>query len=167
MTSDAGNSQLYLNLGDGLFRNVTATNGTGADRSGMRAAIADYDNDGDLDWFVSSIAINSSQFGNRLYRNRGDGAFRDVTELAGVNVGYWGWGSSFGDLDIDMDLDLFNVNGWWDGGFDHRPAVLFEQSQWGEFLDVAENAGADHRGDGRGVILADFDNDGDLDIGHL
>ena len=55
VVADFENSQLYLNVGDGMFENVTATNGTGSDEQGMGSAIGDYDNDGDLDWFVTSI----------------------------------------------------------------------------------------------------------------
>lgn len=67
------------------------------DGNGMGAAVGDYDGDGDLDWFVSSIwdpngvaEGNWDVTGNRLYRNRGDGSFEDATEAAGVREGYWG-----------------------------------------------------------------------------
>lgn len=64
----------------------------------MGSAIADYDNDGDFDWFVTSIYNADENYtytgktGNRLYLNNSQGVFKDVTELAGVKNGGWGWG---------------------------------------------------------------------------
>ena len=176
VVSDFNNSQLYLNVGNGKFKNVTATHGIGAEEHGMGSAIGDYDNDGDLDWFVSSILDDSGNMGdkgsvgNRLYRNKGDGSFEDATEGAGVVDGNWGWGASFGDLDNDGDLDLYHVNGWPPPEaeiaelFNDQPARLFQNLGDGTFEDVAASVGADDRGQGRGVILFDYDNDGDLDI---
>jgi hypothetical protein len=176
---DFERSQLYINDGDGLFVNTTAQAGTGSDENGMGSAIGDYDNDGDLDWFVSSIWDTGSEplamwekTGNRLYRNRGDGTFEDVTTEAGVRDGSWGWGSAFGDLDNDGDLDLYHVNGWPRTDFPSfvinnfiaPPARLFENLGDGTFQDIAVDSGAGDTGQGRGTILFDYDNDGDLDI---
>ena len=178
VVSDFGNSRLYLNVGDGMFENAAGATDVLTDEFGMGSAIGDYDNDGDLDWFVSSIfgqtdasLVGRAGSGNRLYRNEADGALADVTSDAGVRVGGFGWGASFGDLDNDGDLDLYHVNGWIQDEregdpveFNNQPAVLFENLGEGGFEDVAEQAGAGNRGQGRGVILCDFDNDGDLDI---
>jgi len=179
VTNDFRRSQIYMNQGDSLFERGTPINGTGRDENGMGSAIGDYDNDGDLDWFVSSIfdSVPNPEFnwgitGNRLYRNRGDGTFEDVTEMAGVRNGNWGWGSGFGDLDNDGDLDLYQVNGWpddWAGDeiiekWNNKPAVLFENLGNGTFTETAMTSGVDHHGQGRGVILFDPDNNGKLDI---
>ncbi len=178
VVSDFGNSRLYLNAGDGTFGVAAGAEDMLTDENGMGSAIGDYDNDGDLDWFVSSIFDNSGPpnpthgvTGNRLYRNESGAGFTDVTGEAGVRQGSWGWSASFGDLDNDGDLDLFHVNGWIQDKregdpteFNDQPAVLFENLGNGGFDEVAEQAGAGNRGQGRGVILFDFDNDGDLDI---
>ncbi|MCA9412037.1 MAG: VCBS repeat-containing protein [Candidatus Omnitrophica bacterium] len=175
---DFENSKLYINDGDGAFIDFTATNGTGSDENGMGSAIGDYDNDGDLDWFVSSIYDVSPELaywgvtGNRLYRNQGDGVFEDVTDSAGVRHGFWGWGSTFGDFDNDGDLDLFHVNGWAEtdldpslpGRFNDKPARLFDNQGNGTFEEVAMDAGANDTGQGRGAATLDYDNDGDLDL---
>jgi hypothetical protein len=166
VTSDFGQSQLYHGTGGGLFENVTPIGGAGVDENGMGSAIGDIDGDGDLDWFVSStFPPPMYTVGNRLYQNRGDGLFDDMTEAAGVQDGSWGWSASFGDLDNDGDLDLYHVNGWATSPqHQNTPNRLFENLGDGTFTEVAAEAGAEAPGDGRGVILADFDDDGDLDI---
>src|SRR5262249_47058538 len=97
---DFGKSRGFHNQGDGTFSN--ATNAVISDENGMGAAVGDFDNDGDLDWFISSVwdpdGIAEGFWkvsGNRLYSNHGDGTFADVTDAAGVRQGFWGWGSCF------------------------------------------------------------------------
>ena len=178
VVSDYGRSKLYLNNGRGKFDDATEIGNVGTDENGMGSAIGDFDNDGDLDWFISSIYDLSEVkegpwggSGNRLFRNRGDASFEDVTDLSGVRDGNWGWGSSFGDLDNDGDLDIYHVTGWVNAEklstitmWNNKPARLFENLGNSAFFDVASQVGADDLRQGRGVILFDFDNDGDLDI---
>lgn len=171
------NSQLYQNIGSGVFDRVTSSSNTGTDENGMGTAVGDYDNDGDLDWFISSIRDygtpegNWGTTGNRLFQNNGTGVFTDVTSAAGVRDGYWGWGSAMGDLDNDGDLDLLHVNGWPEAffpsivaKFNNRPATLFENNGTGVFSEVAIASGLIETNQGRGLILFDYDNDGDLDV---
>lgn len=178
VVADFGLSKLYQNVGDGMFKMAPGTEDSFTDENGMGSAIGDYDNDGDLDWFVSSIFGQSipekashGGTGNRLYRNDTNMNFTDATDGARVRNGSWGWGASFGDLDNDGDLDLFHVNGWIQDEeegdpveFDDKAARLFENKGAEGFHEVAEETGSDDRGQGRGVILFDFDNDGDQDI---
>lgn len=175
VANDFGNSQLYHNLRNGTMRNITNAKWPLTDENAMGATIADYDGDGDLDWFMSNIydtvPPSGDEYGitgNRLYRNDGFMKFSDATEEAGVRDGNWGWGASFGDFDNDGDLDIFHVNGWTEGlvaaKWNKKPARLFENDGTGRFTDVAATAGADDRGQGRGIAVFDFDNDGDLDI---
>ena len=101
-----GASGLWKNLGGGRFRDVTAEAGVGlADRLKATAAFADVDDDGDPDLFVSTVRM-----GNVLFRNDGQGRFRDVT--AEVGLGYTGHssGATFFDYDGDGELDLFLAN---------------------------------------------------------
>lgn len=85
---------LLINKGNGTFSD--ATTAAISDENGMGATVGDYDNDGDLDWFVTAIAAegvpqDNGFTGNRLYRNDGAGIFEDVTDVAGVRIGGWGW----------------------------------------------------------------------------
>jgi len=101
---------LYHNNKDGTFTDVTAKAGLagnlspGVFKTGV--AVGDYDNDGDLDLYVTALGPNA------LYRNNGDGTFTDVTAAAGVagDPTEWSTSTGFFDFDRDGDLDLFVVN---------------------------------------------------------
>jgi hypothetical protein len=130
----------------------------------MGSAVGDFDRDGDLDWFVTSIAGTSGKTGNRLYRNDGARSFGDATDFAGVRDGGWGWGTSFLDLDNDQDLDLVMTNGWRGPGYDSDPMRLWRNDGQGAMTEIAAAAGVSADGQGRGLITLDYDEDGDLDI---
>src|SRR5918998_1454490 len=97
-------STLYRNRGDGTFTDVTDKAGVGDIGWGMGAAVADYDNDGFQDIYVTCVGPN------RLLKNNGDGTFKDVTAKAGVGDPRWSAGASFVDYDADGLLDLFVAN---------------------------------------------------------
>jgi hypothetical protein len=92
---------LFHNNHDGTFTDVTARAGVSNDRWGYGVSVADYDNDGWPDIFVSNYGKN------RLYHNNHDGTFTDVAEKAGVQLGNWSTGSAWGDYDGDGLLDLY------------------------------------------------------------
>ena len=92
---------LFHNNHDGTFTDVAAKAGVTNDRWGIGVAIADYDNDGWPDIYVTNWGKN------RLYHNNHDGTFTDVAEKAGVTLGNWSTGATWGDYDGDGRLDLF------------------------------------------------------------
>ena len=170
IASDYGSSRVFVNDG-GLF-SESAGSSVLTDEAGMGAAVGDYDNDGDMDWFVSSIFALSGELtreftGNRLYQNDGSGNFTDVSQSAGVREGFWGWGSCFADFDNDGWLDLFHVNGWPFLGiesFGTDPSRLFMSNGDGTFTEASLVNGLVDNGQGRGVVCFDADRDGDIDI---
>lgn len=174
IVADGGSSQLFWNNADGTFTNGTVAAGVGTDENGMGSTFGDYDGDGDLDWFISSIycplfpdQVNCT--GNRLYRNDGSRVFTDVTDAAGVRDGAWGWGTAFGDFDNDGDLDLVQANGY-DlplSSFDdlnHEDQTRYWENVGGTFTETATAVGIDDTNLGHGLAVFDFDSDGDLDI---
>jgi hypothetical protein len=178
-------SALYRNRGDGTFADVTDRAGVGDIGWGMGAAVADYDNDGFDDIYVTCVGPN------RLLKNNGDGTFRDVTERAGVGDPRWSAGASFVDYDNDGHLDLFVAN-YVSFDFKNLPEFgkdktcqfkgiavqcgprglpgdgdsLYRNNGDGTFTDVTKKAGVpDPNGYyGMGVIASDFDEDGLTDI---
>jgi tetratricopeptide (TPR) repeat protein len=132
---------------------------------GSGGAWGDYDGDGWPDLFlvnfaaplgVSDADMAASSATDRLYRNRGDGTFEDVTEAAGVGAAHRGMGASFGDYDADGDEDLF-VTSW-------GRNILWENQGDGTFRDVTTRAGLGAEAFWAGASWADFDLDGDLDL---
>ncbi len=176
IAADFGTTQLALNQGDGTFLRLDSTALHGA-QFGMGSALGDIDNDGDLDWFVTSILgpgdeeTGLTPSGNRLFINDGSG-FSDATERLGVADGSWGWAACFLDIDNDADLDIYHTNGWSEPYLGHRvwrtPAArAFVMNESGTYTEQAEALGLAEAASSRGVVCADFDQDGDTDIFEL
>ena len=178
LAADFGNSRVFSNNQNGTFTDTTDLSVI-TDENGMGAAIGDYDNDGDLDWFVSSIwdpngvsEANWGVSGNRLYRNLGDGTFDDATDVAGVRQGYWGWASSFMDFNNDGHLDIFQVNGFTlppgslvlPTEFFTDPSRMFVSNGDATFTEQSAMLGVNDGGQGRAIVCFDYDRDGDIDI---
>jgi enediyne biosynthesis protein E4 len=175
--------QLFRNLGNGEFIEVTDEAGVGDRGWGGGAAAADYDNDGDVDLLVTNYREDS------LYRNNGDGTFTEVAKEAGVSDPRWGASAAFGDIDGDGFLDLYVCNYIafegsllekldpkfcvWRGvsvmcgpnGLPGEVDALYRNRGDGTFEDVTRAAGVyDPEGKGLGVTFVDIDRDADLDI---
>lgn len=157
---------MYFNNGDGTYKEVWRTKGTTMPARGITTA--DYDEDGDLDIYVSNYRLVP----NTLWQNDGSGVFAQVEKAAKVDgdggLGAWGHtiGSSWGDLDNDGHLDLFV------GNFSHPPAYqdrpkflknLGKDAEW-VFQDLSAEAGLGWQESFASPALADFDNDGLLDL---
>ena len=162
--SDFNGSQIFLNNQDGTFTDITDRTQI-TDTNGMGAAVGDFDSDGDMDWFVSSIN------GNRLYQNSGGNFVGNSEASDDVSAGAWGWASCFADFDLDGHLDIYQTNGWVDnnGANPNEPFTEDKTRLWmadgsGGFSDKAIDAGVDDAEQGRGAVCADFDNDGDVDV---
>ena len=178
VAGDFGTSRLFWNQSDGTFVDGTELAQIGGDENGMGLAVGDYDGDGLPDLFFTSIydgrvpAIPNSGWGvsgNRLYRNLGGRAFEDTTDVANVRDGGWGWGAVFFDYDNDGDLDLAMTNGFetdrWatETPFNTDPTKLW-RNDGGTFVDVSSSMGINDTGTGKGLLVFDYDKDGDLDL---
>jgi hypothetical protein len=108
-----GANALFRNEGDGTFVDVTKSAGVADDGWTEGVSWADYDNDGWLDLFIARIGGHGkSGETDRLFRNRGDGTFRDVSEEAGVaGMAVLNYGCPWADFDNDGDLDLYVTSG--------------------------------------------------------
>ena len=178
---DFGTSRFFRNTQLGIFKDETAERNLGTDENGMGNAVGDVDNDGDLDWFITSIhdendtcdssPCNWGSSGNRLYINDGEGVFTDGTDTYGVREGFWGWAASFFDYDNDGDLDIGMTNGVdfgaipWDDPFNVDPIRLWRNEGPGKVMtEVSEELGMTDTGSGKGYLTFDYDRDGDLDV---
>jgi hypothetical protein len=177
---------LFVNSGDGAFREQAMAAGVavplnGTPNAGMGVDAADYDNDGHVDLFITNYQGESSS----LYRNRGDGTFTDEGIRSGITIytrPFLKWGCRFADLNLDGRLDLLVVNGHVDDNIEQHMALapsgapratmgyrqraqVFMNDAANHFSDVSARAGAyfaeGHLG--RGLAMADYDNDGDWD----
>ena len=178
----APHAALFHNNHDGTFTEVTEAAGVANDRWGYGCAVADYDNDGWPDLYVTNYGKN------RLYHNNHNGTFTDVGEKAGVAIGTWSTGATFGDYDGDGRLDLF-VAGYLKFDIDNPPDAkgcqfrgvqvmcgprglkgeldhLFHNNGDGTFTDVSVKAGvSDPIGYyGLGALFVNLNNDGKVDL---
>ena len=224
--NEAGPNQLFLNNGNGTFKDISR--GSGADLSLLTKAVvtADYDNDGYADIFVSNYRGDSALLHNnhnntftdvapqagvlasghgfaswffdydndglpdllassyamsieesvrtylglphnsptmKLYRNLGNGAFRDVTEETGLNKVFMPMGANFGDVDNDGYPDIYFGTGELTYA-SLLPNVLLHNKGGKKFVDITASSGTGELHKGHGVAFADMDNDGDEDL---
>ena len=178
VANDSMANFLWRNNGDGTFTDVAliagaAYNEEGREQAGMGADFGDVNNDGRWDIFITTFSEDS----NTLFRNDGGLFFSDVTWIAGLgedSLPFLGWFTKFFDFDNDADQDLIVANGhvWPEAdsfkgakGYAQEP-ILYSNLGNGTYRNVSAGAGAvfAQRGNSRGGAVADYDNDGDLDV---
>ena len=167
IANDNDRNLLLRNRGGGKFQEVgieagIAYNGDGRQISGMGADFRDFDGDGRPDIVMTGLRGETFE----LFHNRGDGTFDDASASSGLlplSRAWNGWGCGLVDLDNDGCLDLFVANGGLDIN-EPQPNRVY-RNRAGHFSDVSDQVGLDfatarlHRG----VVFADFDNDGRID----
>jgi hypothetical protein len=180
--NQVGGNQLWRNLGNGRFENITESAGVAlADRISVTASFADVDNDGDEDLYVTTV-----RGGNVLFLNDGKGHFRDASKESGLDYVGHSSGAVFFDYDGDglLDLLLCNVGkyttdekgrggyfvGFADAFSGHlipertEPSRLYRNLGGGRFADVTESVGLPSTGWSGDASFADLDGDGFPDL---
>jgi hypothetical protein len=173
-------NRLYRNRGNGMFDDVTDGSGADSRGYGMGVTAGDYDNDGDVDLYVTNVGANV------LLQNDGRGRFKDVTSRARVGEPAWSTSAAFLDVDGDGDLDLYVANYIvWppptlvpcftpSGARDYcspksyharSSDTLYRNNGNGTFTDISAQAGIRKAfATGLGVVSGDFDGNGSLDV---
>ncbi|MGH9511283.1 MAG: FG-GAP-like repeat-containing protein [Terriglobales bacterium] len=146
----------FHNNGDGTFTDRAVEAGLGDQLGGLNLIQTDYNNDGCLDIFVLRGAWQSPMRSS-LLRNNCDGTFTDVTESAGLAAPIASQAAVWTDIDNDGFLDLFIGN-------EQGPSRLYHNKGDGTFEDIAQSAGVDRIAFSKGVVAADYDNDGFMDL---
>jgi tetratricopeptide (TPR) repeat protein len=170
-----GPNILYHNNHDNTFTDVTEKAGVPGSGRGFGAWFFDYDNDGWPDIFATSYFMSTDETARtylglphnattlKLYRNLGNGTFRDVTEDVGLNKVFMPMGANFGDIDNDGFLDIYLGMGT-PSFASVAPHVLLRNKSGRSFVDVTASSGTGELHKGHGIAFADLDNDGDEDI---
>ena len=175
-TSDlTGQLRFFRNGGDGTFADRTEAANLNGLLGGLNLVQADYDNDGHLDLFVAAYAatvadIAAAHLGHpvsveqaRLYRGDGQGDFADVSRDRHLAQPTKPMGANFGDVDHDGFLDVYLGIGDTDYA-ELMPNVLYWNQAGQRFADVTFASGLGHLQKGHGVVFADVDHDGDVDL---
>jgi tetratricopeptide (TPR) repeat protein len=175
VTNQHGVNFLYHNNGNRTFTEVARQAGVQAPSFSFSTWFFDYDNDGWPDLFVAGYlpsvdeALKTYVGGQRnvetlkLYRNRHDGTFEDVTQQVGLDKVFMVMGSNFGDIDNDGYLDMYLGNGK-PSYTSPLPHVLLRNNDGKSFVDVTESSGTGELHKGHGIAFADLSRRGSEDI---
>ncbi|MGA8231418.1 MAG: FG-GAP-like repeat-containing protein [Candidatus Acidiferrales bacterium] len=169
--SNLGRNFLYHNNHDNTFSEVAEQAGVAGPGQSFATWFFDYDNDGLADLFVTGFSISVDEtvrtyLGGpnngatlRLYKNLGDGKFKDVSREAGLQKGFMPMGANFGDIDNDGFLDIYLGTGSPSLGSE-VPNVLLRNHDGKYFVDVTASSGTGELHKGHGVAFADIDHSG-------
>ncbi len=174
-SNQTGTNFLYHNNHNGTFTEIAKQAGVPGSGRGFAAWFFDYDNDGWPDLFVASYYPSVEETVQtylelpykagtlKLYRNLGDGAFREVTKETGVEKVFMPMGANFGDVNNDGYPDIYLGTGS-PSYASMVPNVLLLNKEGKSFVDITASSGTGEMHKGHGVTFADIDNDGDEDL---
>ena len=175
VTNRNGQGFLYHNNGDRTFSDVSRAAGIHAPKSPFAVLFFDYDNDGWPDLFITSYFPSVEESARsylgmpvkgqtgKLFRNMGDGTFRDVTAETGLDRIFMPMGCNFGDIDNSGFLSIYMGMG--NPSFSSLlPNVLLLNKDGKRFLDVSTSSGTGALAKGHGIAFGDLGNNGNEDI---
>lgn len=186
LASDFFRSQVLKNQ-NGRLKDITDKTVID-DTNGMGAAVGDFDNNGTMDWFVTSIVDRTApglSRGHRLYMNQGEGIYQQAP-IVNKEI-EWSWGACTADFNNDGFLDIFYISGYGESmntatyeskpqqaasekflnelkKYTHSTPTLLINNGKGEFSDQSKQYGFTNPLDGRGIACFDYQQDGDIDI---
>ncbi|MBD3223406.1 MAG: T9SS type A sorting domain-containing protein [Caldithrix sp.] len=150
------NDFLYSNTGQGSFEKITSLNIVLENTRSNSPSWADYDNDGNIDLFISNAGFQN----NLLFKNEGEGSFKRITDYIITQDDGKSISASWGDYDNDGYIDLFVAN-----GFANYTNYLYKNGNGQGFTKINEGPiVTDIAADSRGCSWVDYDNDNDLDL---
>ncbi|MEP1095728.1 MAG: FG-GAP-like repeat-containing protein [Cyclobacteriaceae bacterium] len=167
LTVDGAPNLLWENNANGFFEEVGAEFGLDNNHNDMGACLGDFDNDDDLDIYITNIEYEFEGEHNALFENISSGGqiqFSEVSRATGVSSGGWGWGITFLDANNDMFLDLAATNGPVVTYAINDQAKLWLNNGDKTFTDISNSAYFNSNQDATTLISFDYDRDGDLDM---
>ncbi len=156
---------LYKNMHNGTFLDVSENSGAGIPVSSMAVAICDYENDNDLDIYITNV-----EDGNKFLKNNGDGTFSEIADELGLSINRITWGANFIDFNNDGLQDLYVASACdemltiCDDGILSNNDLLFIQNDDYSFVDYTDYSGLNDNYMSYGSAMGDIDNDGYVDL---
>jgi enediyne biosynthesis protein E4 len=160
-------SRYFKNNGNGTFTDFTVAANLGKEENGMGQTLGDFNNDGLLDLYATSIYGNppANWTGDKLYRNLGNHSYAEYANTAGCFDGGYGWGAVAVDFNHDGLVDIAETNGDSSSGgqYGNEQSYLWMNNGNDTFTEMAIASGFIQYGKGRALLHLDYDNDGDQD----
>ncbi len=161
IATDVGENVFYENNGDGTFREIGKSTGLNNSFNDMGVSLGDFDNDEDLDIYITCIETPQVGYHNVLFENKsqpGNTLFQEVAKDRGVDSGGWGWGTSFMDGNNDGYLDLAATSD------DLDQSKFWLNNGEGMFEDFSQESQFNDKLAASALASFDYDRDGDLDL---
>jgi hypothetical protein len=167
LVNDFGPNKLFLNEGDGSFRDGTAEWGLGDSGESMGLALGDASGDGFLDLYITNNAVRGgNSMLNTFFLGKGQGPLQDEAQAFGIANTDWAWGTEFFDGDLDGDLDLLVVNGALiaRGTANRYFRNVYQETGQLDWQDISAASNTDGTAESHSLLVFDANDDGSPDV---